>query len=45
MTVTPDDSVRLQHVGITLLANLTFTATLTLLLGNDVTMCPVNALT
>lgn len=47
MTVTPDDSVHLQHLGIVLLANLTMTATITLLLGKDVTItiCTVNALT
>ena len=37
MTVTPDDSIRLRHLGIVLLSNLTKAATFTLLYGNDVT--------
>ena len=36
MTVTPDDSARLQHAGIVLLTNLGSVLTVTLLHGNDI---------
>ena len=45
MTVIPDDSVILLALGIVVLEDLTSVATLTLLHGNDVTVCPVDALT
>jgi hypothetical protein len=45
MTVTPDDSARLQHMGIVLLTNLAQISTFTLLYGNDATIYPVDALT
>ena len=42
MTVTPDDSARYQRMGIMFLKNLTMFSTLTLLHGNDATICPVD---
>ena len=45
MTVTPDDSALLQHLGISLLLNLAELLTLTLLYGKDVTIYLVDALT
>ena len=45
MTVTPDDSARLQRLGIVVLINLAELLTLTLLYGKDVTIYPVDALT
>ena len=45
MSVTPpspaDDGAYLQRVGIVLLSNLAELSTLTLLHGNDATICPV----
>jgi hypothetical protein len=43
MTVTPDDSARLQSLGIALLSNLAFLLTLTFLHGNDFTIYPADA--
>lgn len=45
MTVTPDDSARLRHVGVLLLSNLTSFSALTLLHGNDDIGDLLNALT
>ncbi|KAF8230496.1 hypothetical protein L208DRAFT_1400453 [Tricholoma matsutake] len=45
MTITPDDSARLRHVGIVLLTNLAGLTTTTLLHGNAVTSYPVDVLT
>ena len=46
MTVTPDDAVRLQHMGIAFLLNIANLSTLTLLHGNNVsTIHPVDSLT
>jgi hypothetical protein len=43
MTVTPDDSARLQYMGIVLLNNLVELSVITLLHGNDATIYPVDA--
>lgn len=45
MTVTPDDSTRLQHLGIVILTNLANLSTLTLLHGNEAKIYAVDALT
>ena len=45
MTVTPDDSARLQHLGIVLLNNVAGLSAATLLYGKRVTIYATNALT